>query len=42
MIALNSPLTCLVIEGILVLMVEESKCLSVSVIGCPKECSGQL
>jgi len=37
---LNSPLTCVVSEGILISMVEESKYLSVSVIDYPKECSG--
>jgi len=37
----NSPLICLVSYGILMLMVEESKRLSVSVIGYPEECSGQ-
>lgn len=36
-----SPLIRLVSYGILNLMVEELKCLLVSVIGYPEECSGQ-
>ena len=34
-------LTCLVSEGIIILMVDESKCLLVSVNGYHEECAGQ-